>query len=75
MRRNPAGDWQIDDVAAVCRAFGLECVAPTRGSHHRVAHPAATAILTIPARRPIKPMYIRALVAYIDDIGAASNRE
>ncbi|MGI9170803.1 MAG: hypothetical protein ACR2FH_11635 [Caulobacteraceae bacterium] len=75
MRRNPAGDWQIDDVAVVCRTFGLDCVAPTRGSHHRIAHPEATAILTIPARRPIKPMYIRALVAYIDEVGGAAKHE
>lgn len=73
MRRNPAADWQIEDVATVCRASGIECVAPSRGSHYRIAHNAVAAILTIPARRPVKPVYIRMLVDYIDRVEAVSN--
>lgn len=68
MRDNPAGDFRIEDVAVVCQAHGLECVAPRRGSHHRIAHHALPTILTIPARRPIKPVYIRALMTYVDDV-------
>ena len=75
MRRNPAGDWRIEDIAAVCRAHGVECVAPSRGSHYRVAHPTMTAILTIPAHRPIKRVYIREFVAYIDAVESAENDE
>ena len=66
MRRNPAGDWKIDDVAAICRAFGLDFNAPSRRSHYDISHPAMTTILTIPARRP--PAYIRALLAYVDAV-------
>jgi hypothetical protein len=32
-------------------------------------HATAREILTIPARRPIKPIYIRKLVNYIDTYG------
>jgi hypothetical protein len=70
MRRNPAADWRIEDVAVVCRTHGMECVAPSRGSHWRIAHHSIAAILTIPARRPIKPVYIRMLLDYIDELEA-----
>jgi len=68
MRGNPAGDWQIRDIEAVCREHGL----PGKGtSHCHAKHPSAREILTIPARRPIKPVYIRKLVRYIETYGAA----
>ena len=66
MRRNPAADWQISDVIEVCRNHGVACVAPSRGSHYKVSHPASQEILTVPFRRPIKPVYIRKLVKLID---------
>ena len=69
MRRNPAGDWQIRDVEAVCREYVL-LFRPGKGtSHCHAKHPAAQEILTIPARRPIKPVYIRRLVRYIEAHG------
>jgi predicted RNA binding protein YcfA (HicA-like mRNA interferase family) len=66
MRRNPLGNWTIGDVEKVCRAHGLWFRAGQGTSHFHVKHPAAVEILTIPARRPIKPVYIRKLVRYID---------
>jgi hypothetical protein len=37
-----------------------------------VKHPSSRIILTIPARRPIKPVYIRKLLRYIDSDGATT---
>ena len=68
MRGNPKGDWRIEDVEAVCAACGIDCRAPKRGSHHTVSHESQPGILTIPSRRPIKPVYIRQLAAYIDKV-------
>jgi hypothetical protein len=69
MRRNPAGDWRIQDVEA-CAANAACCFALGRGtSHCHAKHPTAREILTIPARRPIKPVYIRKLVRYIEAHG------
>ena len=69
MRRNPAGDWTIRDVEWVCREFGIMCEASRGGgSHYKVAHPRMTEKLTIPLKRPIKPVYIRKLVAFIDAV-------
>ena len=69
MRRNPAGDWRISDIETLCRNYGVN-FRFGKGSHATVQHPAPREILTIPARRPIKPVYIRKLVRYIDMYGA-----
>ncbi len=69
MQRNPASDWTIRDVETVCGQAGLRCAPATGGgSHYNVRHPSQPLILTIPARRPIKPFYIRALVRMIRDV-------
>ncbi len=72
MRSNPRADWTIKHVEAVCREDGLDCAPPRGGgSHHKVSHPSRAMILTIPHKRPIKPIYIRKLVALIDAVGPA----
>ena len=67
MRAN-GRDWRIEDVVSVCRAFGIECRPPRNGSHYKVKHASAVDILTIPAHRPIKPIYIRLLVRFVDEV-------
>jgi hypothetical protein len=70
MRRNPAADWTIRDVEAACRTAGARCTPPSGGgSHYKVSHPSRREILTIPARRPIKVVYIRKLVDFLSGIG------
>lgn len=71
MRANPR-DWRTEDVQRVCAAAAVECTPPRKGSHYKVKHAAVTEILTVPAHRPIKPVYIRALVRFIDAIGEAA---
>jgi hypothetical protein len=69
MRANPAGNWTIRDVEAVCREHGVGCKQPTGGgSHYKVSHHSQRDILTIPARRPVKAVYIRKLVRFIDAV-------
>jgi hypothetical protein len=66
MRRNPQGNWTINDVEKLCAQNGVTCAAPRGGgSHYKVSHPRMVHILTIPSKRPIKPVYIRALVGFI----------
>jgi hypothetical protein len=74
MRRNPVSDWTITDVEVVCRAHGIACTAPSRGSHYDLSHPDLPDILTIPARRPLKAVYIRKLVAFVDAVEASHVR-
>lgn len=68
MRANPRGDWRIEDVETVCRRAGIEITAFGGGSHRQVRHPSQRELLTVPARRPIKPTYIRQLVAFVDAV-------
>jgi hypothetical protein len=67
MRNNPR-DWRIEDVQVVCAAFGVACAAPRKGSHYKVKHESQAEMLTVPARRPIKPVYIADLVGFIDAV-------
>jgi hypothetical protein len=65
MRANPASDWTIADVEALCWEHGVQCIPPSGGSHYKVAHASRRDILTIPRRRPLKPIYVRKLVRFI----------
>ena len=67
MRANSRG-WTMGDVEKLCRAHGLECLAPKRGSHFKIGHAALPQILTVPYNRPIKPVYVIALIAMIDQL-------
>ena len=70
MRRNPAGDWGIEDVVRVCAQLGVRCTPPSGGgSHYKVSHPSRPEILSILRARPVKPVYIRRLVRFIEDTG------
>ena len=71
MRANPNAGWTIADVEALCAEFGILCK-PGRGSHHRIGHASQAEKLTIPARRPIKAVYIRDLVRFVEQVRAAS---
>jgi hypothetical protein len=64
MRQNPAADWTIQDIERLCNGLGWPCFPPSGGgSHWKVTAPDEEMILTIPAKRPIKPVYIRKLLA------------
>jgi len=75
MRGNTAGDWTIRDVETVCRQFGVLCAPPRGGgSHDKIGHPGMAEKLTIPSKRPIKPVYIRGLIAFIEAVGTLCAR-
>ena len=70
MRSNPKADWQIGDVEKACLEVGLTCIKPKGGSHYKVGAASGGKRYTIPARRPIKPIYIIKLVEFLDQEGA-----
>lgn len=70
MRRNPQGNWTIKDVEKVCAEYGVTCTPPTGGgSHYKVSHKRIRHIQTIPFKRPIKAVYIRRLVLFLEVVG------
>lgn len=66
MRSNARGGWTIEDISRLCSEYGVDLMKPTRDSHYKAASPYLSAHLSIPFKRPIKPVYIKALVAMID---------
>lgn len=66
MRRNPL-DWGMQDLLKIARQIGME-VRSRGGSHHVFAHQASARTVTVPARRPIKPIYIKLVLELVDDI-------
>jgi hypothetical protein len=69
MRRNPL-DWRIEDLETLARRYGIG-VRKSGGSHAVFYHIASGRMLTVPARRPIKPVYVKAFLALLDEIGAS----
>lgn len=66
MEANPKAGWRLDEVVTVCRQCGASCLPPRGGgSHFRVEVPGKREKLTIPFKRPIKPVYIRKLAAFL----------
>jgi hypothetical protein len=59
----------IADVERVCRTYDVRCTPPSGGgSPYKVSHASQREILTVPFCRPIKPVYVRELVRFIDAI-------
>jgi hypothetical protein len=66
MRANAKGDWTISDIETVCGQIGIELRPPSNGSHYKAYSEHLEGMLTIPANRPIKPVYIRTFVRLAD---------
>ena len=69
MGNNPKDDWNIGHIETVAKSVpGVVVKPPGRGSHYKVTHPQVLEILTIPAKKPIKPVYIKEFVSMMDSI-------
>ena len=69
MRNNPRDDWRIDHIETLANRYGFSINRPRGGGSHVTLRHDSGIKLTIPARRPIKPVYIRRLVQMIDSAG------
>jgi len=64
MKANPR-DWRIESLMTVAEAFGVEYRQP--GGSHVTFRLATGAMLTVPAHRPIKPVYVKKFVRLIEE--------
>ena len=64
LRNNPR-DWQIESLKDIAKRFNIEWRQPGT-SHVTFRHPNGSK-LTVPAHRPIKPIYIIKFVRLIDE--------
>jgi len=72
MRRNPRADWKIRDFETLAAQHGFR-VRKSGGSHVVFLHDDLQEALTVPARRPIKPVYVQRFVKLVDKLGEVSN--
>jgi hypothetical protein len=64
MRNNPR-DWRIENLITIASKYGIE-VRNHGGSHHIFSFPGIELAVSVPAHRPIKPVYIRQFVTLVD---------
>jgi len=64
MKAHPL-DWRIESLKSVADAFGLVYRQPG-GSHVIFRHPNG-GMLSVPARRPIKAVYVRNFVRLVEE--------
>ncbi len=64
MRENPR-DWRIDALKTVALAYGIAW--RQKGTNHVVFIRTDGRTLPVPARRPIKPIYIKKFVTFVLD--------
>jgi hypothetical protein len=69
MRSKPR-DWRIATPESIAGAHGVNIRKPG-GRHAIFEHPAVAEVLSVPVRRPIKPVYVRRFVALIEAVRAS----
>ena len=67
MGNNPHADWRIEDLVAIAARYGV-MVRQGKGSHVFFGHDSWDEALVVPAKKPIKPVYIRRFVALIGSL-------
>jgi hypothetical protein len=65
MRRNPR-DWRIEDLKVIAWSFGIDH--DQHGTSHVVFRHASAGRLSVPARRPIKPVYVRLFLEFVSSV-------
>jgi predicted RNA binding protein YcfA (HicA-like mRNA interferase family) len=66
MRNNPR-DWNIEDIKAIAKRYNLEYRQP--GTSHVTFRAKTGEKVTVPAHKPIKPIYIKLFIGLIDSLG------
>jgi hypothetical protein len=66
MRGSQTG-WRIDELQSVATEYGVDWRRPGHGGSHVIFGAAGVReIVSVPAKRPIKPVYIKQFLALID---------
>ena len=74
MRQNQSG-WRIESLQEVAEQNDVEWRRPGRsGSHVIFSASGVREIVSVPAKRPIKPIYVKHFLALIDAASEARNR-
>ena len=66
MIKNPCADWCIDDLKTIAKQYDISYRQP--GTSHVTFKCLNGKGITIPARKPIKPVYIKKFVKMIETL-------
>ena len=69
--RNSPRDWTIEDLKTLAKRHGVDWRQP--GTSHVTFSHSASPPLTVPARKPIKPIYVTKFIALLEMIGAIND--
>ena len=64
MKNNPKGDWVIEDIKALADRHDIAYKQP--GTSHVTFRSLDGRKLTVPAHKPIKPIYIKLFVEFLE---------
>jgi hypothetical protein len=64
LKSNPQGDWKIEDLKRIAHSFRVDY--RQRGTSHVTFRFPSKDRLTVPARKPIKPIYLKMFIEFID---------
>jgi uncharacterized membrane protein len=68
MRKHQFG-WRIEELQTVAEASFVDWRRPGRGGSHVIfSAPGVREIVSVPTKRPIKPVYVKQFVALIDAV-------
>jgi len=74
MRKHLPG-WRIEDLQAVAAISAVEWRRPSRGGSHVIfSVPGVREIVSVPSKRPIKPVYVRQFLILVDAAAALKKR-
>ncbi|MBP8020676.1 MAG: hypothetical protein RJA86_1901 [Pseudomonadota bacterium] len=65
MRNNPRDDWRLEQLQTVARRYGITW--RHESSSHCIFIAPDGRTLPVPAKRPVKPVYITLFVAFIGE--------
>ncbi len=66
MKCNPK-DWRIKNLETIAGYYGLN-IRKSSGSHVVFGHSDSDIVVTVPAHKPIKPIYIKQFVVLVESI-------
>mgnify|MGYP003414005218 CR=1 FL=1 len=72
MRANPL-DWDIEDLKTLAKRFGMDWRQP--GTSHVTFSAVGLAPVTVPAHKPLKPIYVRRFLALIDAVEVRDEKQ
>ena len=67
MKTNPKKDWQIANLESIAGYYGID-IRKSGGSHVVFGHNESKIVVTVPAHKPIKPVYIKQFIILVESV-------